>query len=522
MKHRRFLCPVRSFLASRRVLFPLLLLAVVVVGVLSACSDEEYHPAVGVTAGEVTPQGSFISYRLVASGVEMDNRADSVDFDVTDEQLRHARLRVTPTIFGRAYYEGEEIGSEGVEVDATQPVSVIVEANGRRATYTVRVVRAKQPGAHDALRRITSELSFSKGLLDYDVVLFNDRFYAMVTSLDEEADVEHYRLYVSDDALNWEEVEYKTPFNLVMGGEGCRLGVQSGRLVVIGGYRSRAKDRNGIPAETGTGMYEGRPAVGAYRAYASEDGVNFTSLVTSTAVYKSFGMEFPITTSAVNALAGITQVFGTVATLGDKLFLRGGYNFAFGIAQSVTTGVVVTEDGENWESLTPVDVGGTQINLFPRLGAAFFTFRDRLWIIGGFTLLQDGYMSRAIYSSDDGITWVNEGELPDDIPSTYHWTGMASDHVAYLMGGETLANESEEDDAVTRKLSPLVLRSTDGVNWERVDVPTSYTGSRMPRLVVKGDDLYYFGTYKTISTGNYAFPTADDQIVSEVWTKFMK
>ncbi len=501
---------------GKRVKWLAAICALLVCAALPSCSDDDLHPAVGLTAGSVTPAGSFITYQLSAFGTQMSNAADSVDYDVTDEQLQKSILRVTPTIWSKAYCEGKEIGADGVEVDATRPVVVTVVNGGIRTTYTLNVVRAKLPGDHDALKKVAASATFAQGILDYDVVCFKNRLYAMVTSLNAAGDTEEYRLYASADAKTWEEIDYQTPGGVVMGGEGCRMAVFHDSLYVIGGFRSKAKDRNGNPAETAAGMYAGRPTVPSFRAYVSADGVHFKSCVTATSVYRNYGMDFMISTSAAMSLMGITQVHGTLAQLGDSLFMKSGYMFAFGMAQPARA-ISTTSDGENWAVLTAVDETGAAVSL-PTLGDAFFAFKGRLWVVGGFSnFLSNSYLNRRIYSSSDGITWKVEGELPDDVPAVYQWTGIGTDNVAYIFGGEELSV-----DGTTRTLSSRVLRSTDGVNWESVAVTEAFVGSRLPRLAALGETIYYFGGYKGVSSGNYVFPTQDDHLEAEVWSKFIK
>ena len=110
----------------------------------TSCSDDEKEEVVGIVAGTITPAESTVAYKLapLTEGV-LDNKDDSIAWDVTDAAMQEAVLKLTPTLNATASVGGVQVTESGVTVDATKPVSVQVTNGSKTVTYTVNVYRAK-------------------------------------------------------------------------------------------------------------------------------------------------------------------------------------------------------------------------------------------------------------------------------------------------------------------------------------------------------------------------------------------
>lgn len=144
------------------------------------------------------------------------------------------------------------MGTQGVEVNASSPVTLVAkDNNGNSKSYTLKVVKAKVASGADMIKKASTFTNFPSGLIDYDMTFFNGKFYAITTSLSGSGEVktENYQLFSSEDGLNWTEVDYKTDAtgltlpegqtNYVIGGEGARLAVFNGRMYILGGARTK-------------------------------------------------------------------------------------------------------------------------------------------------------------------------------------------------------------------------------------------------------------------------------------------
>lgn len=89
---------------------------------------------------------------------------------------------------------------------------------------------------------------------------------------------------------------------------------------------------------------------------------------------------------------------------------------------------------------------------------------------------------------------------------------VANDDVAYMFGGMVIDAEG------AMALSNKVFRSTDGVNWREVEVPSTYAGAYMPAVVLRDNATYVFGGVDGY-TGSYGAPTTN--LMTSTWVKLM-
>lgn len=340
---------------QKNTLLTTALLAVSALFVSCSSDDDAQQSVIGITKVEVTPSGSEKAYSCTASQTTLtiENSTDSVDWDVADAALSCAKITVSATLGTTVYYGDQPVTADGVEVDVTSPVTLTAKDNvGNAKAYTLKVVKAKTAGSDDMVKKASSFNGFPTGLVDFDVTVFKGKFYAITTSLSGtgESAVENYQLFNSEDGLHWNEVAYKTDLtgvNLpdgqdgyVIGGEGARLAVFKDRMYVLGGARTLGADKYGNPAEIEDGWSGPTKTIKAWRSFSTADGETFKCDTVGMKVIRD-GAEVP----ASSALSGIAF---NVATQGGKMFIKGGFNFAFGMAQGARLSVS-TSDGVNYE-----------------------------------------------------------------------------------------------------------------------------------------------------------------------------
>lgn len=493
-----------------------------------SCSKDDSDsngPTVGITSVQVTPAGSEKSYacEIDQSTLKIENSKDSVDWDVADAALSTTKIVAAGTLGTTVYCNDKAITADGVEVDASSPVTLTAkDEKGNSKTYTLTVVKAKTASGADMVKKASSFAGFPSGLIDYDMTVFKGKFYAITTSLSGTGDTktENYQLFSSEDGLHWTEVAYQTDqtgvklpdgqTGYVVGGEGARLAVFNGRMYVLGGARTMGTDKYGNKAEVSQGWMGPAKSIDAWRCFSTSDGETFkcdtVGMKMVDAEGKSLRPDYYLPAAYLNA-----------ATVGNKLIIQGGYYFGFGMAQGARR-FAYTTDGTNWTNITPTS-SDPDCDVQRRIANAFFTFKGKVWCLGGFVnFISANNMRTSVYSSSDGIAWEKAGELKG-VPCLYHAKVVAGDNVAFLIGGEYL-----DADGSSRVLSNKIYRSTDGVNWEEVaTVPSNFLGVRNCAGVALGNTAWIFGGNKTKTSGSYGYPMGDaDELSADTWIKLFK
>lgn len=474
---------------------------------LFACSDDEdVAPLVALKEARLTPAEQTISVSIVpenAYSLEANNAADSVAFDVPHEALQQATLELTTTVgVGiESYYNGELVQGP-IVVDATKPVPIEVRGYGQSKHYTLRVYQEQVNKVGEEPRLKSTDMrkaGLNPNAYDYDMILFNDKFYAVTTSLNAETKLAEYQLYTSDNGIMWDEVPYtckdKDGKDVTVGGRGARLAVANGRLYVLGGGRYDGTDKYGYGPE----LSWGTPTISNWRSFSTEDGSTFKVDTIGIGYAKQEN-------GTLKRRTPTPMAYPVVTSYQDVLYITGGFNSqAFGMWQSGNQ-FACSKDGVNWDNVTTN--GAVLSNL---KHCAYFNFQGKLWVLGGFAnFCSESNMNTKIYSTTNGVDWT----LETDAPAFGTLSGMgvaATDKAVYLFGGETFVEGK-------RTISTKVYRSEDGKNWEEVaTISEKYVSRRSPRVVVKDGVAYIFGGYQEPTSDSYGYPV-DKTVLFDTYT----
>ncbi len=474
-----------------------------------SCSDDkDDKTVVGLINATVTPQGSLTSYQMSVDQAtyQVTNTDDPIAWDVTDAALENSVFKGTPTMGATIYINETPVTEAGATVDITAPVNIIVrDDKGHSATYTMTVTRATEAAEGESLILKSSNYNgLPSGLVYTDITTFNDRFYAFTVAVNGEN--EEYQLFNSPDGLNWTEITYQCADAdnkpSVIGGEGAKLAVVNNRLILFGGARTKGTDKYGNPAEIENGWMGVAPKLDKFRVYSSSDGVNFTD-DTESIVYNSVDG----TPKSASQLAGN---YFNIASLNGKLYIKDGYMCGFGMLQAKRA-YVTTTDGKTWNDVNPepADVKGSSIN------GAFFSFKNKLWVLGGYnSFISQSQAKNKIFSSADGTTWTEEGELPEELIGLTGAKVATNGDVAILIGGQSITD--------TNIMNTQLYRSEDGKTWSTVETSEKFSPRRSASVIVMGNTAWIFGGYKNATTSNYAYPDGNDgELLSDTWVKFI-
>ena len=171
----------------------------------------------------------------------------------------------------------------------------------------------------------------------------------------------------------------------------------------------------------------------------------------------------------------------------DRLWVIGGMTVLPDKKQAFADDVWSSSDGKSWkhESDAP---------FLARYNPAVLVFNDRMWVIGGAT---DG-QSEDVWSSLDGKTWEPEKQsTPGIFPKSSH-AAIGFNSSLWVLGGSTNIKENisgTKSPSYKTWTSSEVWISKNGRDWQR---QTTRDGSSIPsrnrsRVMSIGDRLFFIG-----------------------------
>lgn len=173
-----------------------------------------------------------------------------------------------------------------------------------------------------------------------------------------------------------------------------------------------------------------------------------------------------------------------VEVFDDKIWVIGGRNDA----DVALTDIWSSDDGENWTLEGDLPFGGIY-------GHELIVFNGKLWIYGG---TSEGILSNKIFSSEDGIAWVEETETAPFIQYQNSKFEVLGDRIFRIAG-----YSGDIDD-----LSPerYVYSSIDGLNWNL-------------EIENHGFDTKYSFQLESLNENLYSFEPNPDLDIEEISTR---
>lgn len=173
-----------------------------------------------------------------------------------------------------------------------------------------------------------------------------------------------------------------------------------------------------------------------------------------------------------------------VEVFDDKIWVIGGRNDA----DVALTDIWSSDDGENWTLEGDLPFSGIY-------GHELIAFNGKLWIYGG---ISEGILSNKIFSSEDGIAWVEETETTPFIQYQFSKFEVLGDKIFRIAG-----YSGDIDD-----LSPerYVYSSIDGLNWNL-------------EIENHGFDTKYSFQLESLNENLYSFEPNPDLDIEEISTR---
>ncbi len=139
--------------------------------------------------------------------------------------------------------------------------------------------------------------------------------------------------------------------------------------------------------------------------------------------------------------------------------------------------------------------------------AGYAVHRDRMWIVGGDA--NQGHYQNDVWSSEDGIHWDLVCERVPWAERALHYT-VVHDGYIWVIGGQSLPQWAPADEAFYND----VWRSEDGLHWDRVLDQAPWT----PRGMIGGSAVRD-GRIWLLGGGTYDTPqTPFRRFYNEVWS----
>jgi len=118
-----------------------------------------------------------------------------------------------------------------------------------------------------------------------------------------------------------------------------------------------------------------------------------------------------------------------------------------------------------------------------RKSALVLQYKQKLWIMGGYTATTTTSGANDVWWSSDGLTWT-QATSAAAWPARYSMTGVVYNDKMWVMGGVGCGSRCGD-----------VWWSTDGVTWVQATGAPGWTAREAPRSVVYDDKMWILGGY---------------------------
>ena len=181
----------------------------------------------------------------------------------------------------------------------------------------------------------------------------------------------------------------------------------------------------------------------------------------------------------VTEAAGWTQrLAGGLVEFRGRLWLLGGTeNYYFGDDKSLRNDVWSSADGKEWKLETP-NAGWS-----PRAYHQAVVLNDRIYLFGGGNYVPDYHAKNDVWSSSDGVNWTCETEAAPWSPRLWFSAAVYRDRMWVLGGWSNNPSKNWSD----------VWHSKDGKTWEQLQTKTIWKERHEHSVFVFRDKLWIAG-----------------------------
>ena len=186
-----------------------------------------------------------------------------------------------------------------------------------------------------------------------------------------------------------------------------------------------------------------------------------------------------VTWEQVTAAAGWTPrlAAGLVEFRGRLWMLGGTENYYFGDDKSLKNDVWSSADGKEWK-LETANAGWS-----PRAYHQAVVLNDRIYVFGGGNYVPDYHAQNDVWSSSDGVTWTRETDSAPWSPRLWFSAAVYRDRMWVLGGWSNNPSKNWGD----------VWHSKDGKTWEQLPTKTTWKERHEHSVFVFKDKLWIAG-----------------------------
>ncbi|MCD7711103.1 MAG: hypothetical protein LUI04_07130 [Porphyromonadaceae bacterium] len=447
----------------------------------TSCSDDDNdNNNYGITALTVVTSGGG-SYAGVISQTDI---TCTVPMTTQTSELEACTLSVTTTTNTTVTVNGEAI--EGETFDLNDPIVLTATNGSKTKEYTLTVVISEDEGDLATGEQMTSDIRNSgipSDVYDYSVAYFNGKFYAFTSGLTDT--IASYKVFTSTNGISWTEVS--TPE--IIGGFGARPVVYNDQLYIISGIRVLGYDEEGNAPETKVSFGQTSCTLDYLRTWTTSDG----------STWNNEAVEYDMTKIAAGSYFDVYLMGSMFPWVGvhpfvydGNLYFQSGACLLYGTFQNS----VLALFEKNEDSYDMVNA----VSSYQKAGSSYFVLNDQVFIMGGYNSFISNGMLSTVYASSDGMTTfesVADETAVGAISGATVVTNKAGD-TAYLFGG-LVANEETGGNEINNN----VYKTTDGINWEAIEVNADYVGSYDPSVVVDDNNIAWVFAGLTEFVGTY-------------------
>ncbi len=203
--------------------------------------------------------------------------------------------------------------------------------------------------------------------------------------------------------------------------------------------------------------------------------------------------------------SGLNSAYQKYVQLGEAVYALGSIKGNY-LGFTISTKILRTRDGEKWESIAE------KSNLPDRIFYGAATFKDKIWLIGGF----DGKRYyNDVWNSTDGVNWTRAAERTDWSERNATRVVVFKDRL-WLIGGGVIDGEKTNNPNSESE----IWSSSDGINWTKSEVKG--TGNLGGTPVVFDNKLWLVGANRSEGNFGSAVLVTDDgenwRELSAPWT----